>query len=180
MERVPYQEDHGIDPTCFVCGAAIGQAHKVGCWAELCPSCGSRLVTCGCRVLEVREEAQAVRRIYDQIKGLVFAWRFLATFRLESIMARAAMVTSRSMPRMSSIFPLSKRVHGEVFRALKRRFARLRAIRSSRLRTSPKPSAVAPRKFTPWRSLWPGLMQAGKSGPLAGCNDFSQPINVRG
>lgn len=92
MERVPYQEDHGIDPTCFVCGAAIGQAHKVGCWAELCPSCGSRLVTCGCQVLDVREEAQAVRRIYDQIKGLVFAWRFLATFRLASIMARAAMV----------------------------------------------------------------------------------------
>lgn len=91
MERAPYQEDHGIDPTCFVCGAAIGQAHKVGCWAELCPSCGSRLVTCGCRVLDVHDEARALRCIYGQIKGLVFAWRFLAIFRLESIMARAAM-----------------------------------------------------------------------------------------
>jgi len=91
MERIPYQEDHGIDPTCFVCGAAIGQVHKVGCWAELCPSCGSRLVTCGCRVFNAQDEALATRRLYDQIKGLAFAWRFLATFRLASIMARAAM-----------------------------------------------------------------------------------------
>ena len=91
MKRIPYSQDHGIEPTCFVCCAGIGQLHKAGCWDEHCPSCGGRLVTCGCRVLSADAEARALCSIYGQIKGLVYAWRFLATFRLDSIMARAAL-----------------------------------------------------------------------------------------
>jgi rRNA maturation endonuclease Nob1 len=58
-ERPRLAYDGNCGKRCGDCNVAIGGYHHLGCDQEICPSCGSQVISCGCWSVKNRKRKEA-------------------------------------------------------------------------------------------------------------------------
>jgi hypothetical protein len=70
MERIPFGNETKLEiiaEACPGCNTHRGHLHKFGCALESCPACGSRLLQCKCRILEIVDALRTIRAVAETI-----------------------------------------------------------------------------------------------------------------